>query len=231
MRPILFVALLLAPSIMEAQRRHCEAARTPDPPPMAMQLVDSAALAAALPKQPVPPTTFSIWYDSTGRLTHALALSDSLVVRREASPDGGTVARAELATLIAGASFPQDSAEMHVRLTIARDSGGGVSLTVARSTVCTATGHPAFRAPNERMQVTREEIDDLQHAVPAVVSFVVDTTGHPLELLVTRSSGSRIIDDRVVNGIMSTPLDPATVDGFPKRVTMTLQILPPTLRP
>jgi TonB family protein len=198
---------------------------------MAMQLVDSTALAAALPHRVLPPTTFSIWYDSTGRLTHALALSDSLVARGGTRPDSGALARAEMATLIADAAFPQDSAEMHVRLTIARDSAGGMSLAVARSMVCPVRGHPAFHPPNERFSATRDDIEDLRRAVPAAVSFVVDSTGHPLELLVTQSSGSRIIDDQVVNSINSTRFDPATIDGFPKKVTITLHILPPIPRP
>lgn len=231
MRRILTLALLLAPGTMEAQRQRCGPGPKPDPLPIAMQLVDSTALAAALPNRPVQPTTFSMWYDSTGRLTHALALSDSLLVRQEATPDSAAVARAVLATLIAGASFPQDSTPMYVRLTIARDTAGALSLAIARSTVCGARGHPAFRAPNDRIQATRDEIDELRTAVPAVVTFVVDSTGHPLELLVTKSSGSRIMDDQVVNAISSTRFDPATVDGFAKAVSITLHILPPIPRP
>lgn len=230
MRRILILGLLLAPGRAEAQRQRCAPSPKPDPLPIAMQLVDSTALATALPHRVVPPTTFSMWYDSTGRLTHALALSDSLLVRQKATPDSGALARAVLATLIAGAAFPQDSTPMYLRLTISRDTAGALSLAVAQSTVCAARGHPAFRPPNERFPATRDEIDELRTAVPAVVTFVVDSTGHPLELLVTQSSGSRILDDQVVNAISSSRFDPAMVDGFAKAVSITLHILPPIPR-
>lgn len=53
-----------------------------------------------------------------------------------------------------------------------------------------------------------------------MVSFVIDTTGHPLELLIVQSSGSRLIDTNILESIESTRYEPSTVDGFPKKVTI-----------
>lgn len=198
---------------------------------MAMELVDSTALAAALPNAVLAPTTFSLWYDRLGRLTHVLALTDSAVVRKEAQPDSGALARARLGTVIAEAAFPQESGEMAVRLTIGRNGAGAMSLAVERSIRCSPVGEPRFHAPNERIRVTRDEIDDYQHARTALVTFVVDTTGHALQVLLTESSGSRIIDDRLVDAITSARYRPGTIDGFPKEVSMKIHMLPPIPHP
>lgn len=195
---------------------------------MAMQLIDSMALAASLPARSFPPTTFSLWFAATGQLTHVLALADTLVARGEAPADSAAQMRAELGTLIAGAAFPQDPAsEMSVRLSVARDSAGAVALVVSASVRCGPVAQPRFHPPNERMTATREEIDEFQHATPAVIAFVVDTAGHPLEVLVERSSGSRLIDSRAVESITGSRFRPATVDGFAKLTAMRLNIMPP----
>ena len=226
------VALVLAPAAARGQQRHCTAARLPDPLPMAMQLVDSVALAASLPPRSFAPTTFSLWYSATGQLTHVLALADTLVARGEATADSTARMRAELGTLIASAAFPQDAASaMSVRLSVARDSAGAVALTVSPSVFCSPVAQPHFHPPNERISVTREEIDEFQHATPALVTFVVDTTGHPLEVLIERSSGSRLIDSRVIESITESRFRPATVDGFTKLVPMRVNIMPPIPRP
>ena len=110
----------LAPTVVLAQRQQCTVSPVPDPLPIAMQLVDSVALAAALSKGVVVPTTFSLWYDKSGQLTHVLALVDSLVVSRRESPNVASLARAALGRVIADAAFQQDSGRaMSVRLTIA----------------------------------------------------------------------------------------------------------------
>jgi TonB family protein len=198
---------------------------------MAMQLVDSSALAASLPDDMLSPTTFTLWYDSTGQLTHAMALNDSLVVRGAAPPDAGVVARAVVGTRIAAAAFPQDSGKaMTVRLIIARDLEGVLSLGVARSVVCTARAIRAPRPPNQRTTATRDDIDELRRASMATISFVVDTTGHPIELLVVQSSGSRLIDNSVTESIESSRYEPATVDGFAKRVLIEVRVNPALTR-
>ncbi len=220
-------AAVFVPAVLGAQRPQCVAAPLPDPLPIAMQLVDSMTLSASLAKSVVVPTTFSLWYDKAGQLTHVLALTDSLVVRG-VQPDEGSLARAALGRVVADAAFPQDSGRAtSVRLTIARDSVGAMSLEVARSVNCSTVALPHFRPPNERYTVTAEEIDDYQHATPASVTFVIDRDGHPLEVLISRSSGSRLIDSRVVEVITSTRYLPATVDGFTKQMTMHLNSLPP----
>ena len=197
-----------------------------------MQLVDSVALAAALPPERMPPTTFSLWYDSSGTLTHALALSDSLVARKLVPPDSESLARAVLGTVIAGAAFPQDSGTgMVVRLTVARDSAGAVSLAVGRSVWCSPVAKRAARPPNERRSVTRDDVTELGRATTAEVSFVVDTTGHPIEIIVVQGSGSRLIDSNVVESIESATYEPGMMDGFPKRVTIRISALPPFHRP
>jgi TonB family protein len=75
--------------------------------------------------------------------------------------------------------------------------------------------------------VTSDEIDEYQHATPATISFVVDTTGRALEVLVDRSSGSRLIDDRTVQWITTSRYRPATVDGFPKKMSVRLSVMAP----
>jgi len=225
-------AAAFVPAVLGAQRPQCVAAPLPDPLPIPMQLVDSMALSASLGKSIVVPTTFSLWYDRTGQLTHVLALTDSLVVRGAQKPDVAALARAALGRVIADAAFPQDSGrETSMRLTISRDSLGAMSLVVARSVDCAWLALPHFRPPNERYTVTAEEIDEYQHATPASVTFVIDRDGHPLEVLITRSSGSRLIDSRVVERITSTRYLPATVDGFVKQTTIHLNVLPPIPAP
>jgi TonB family protein len=197
-----------------------------------MQLVDSTALADALGKAEFSPTTFSLWFDERGQLTHSLSLTDSLVARGEAKPDSGTAARALMSTLIAGAAFPQDSGKpMTVRLAISRGNAGSISLSVAPSVVCSALAKYRTQSATQRITATRDDIDELHNASMVMVSFVVDTTGHPLELLIMQGSGSRLVDTRVIESIASTIYQPATVDGFPKRVTIQLRVNPPLLRP
>jgi len=219
---------ILLPTASPGQQRHCQSLRVPDPLPMAMQLIDSVALATSLPPRSVPSTTFSLWYAASGRLTHVLALADSLVASGEVPADSEARMRAQLGTLIAGAAFPQDPAqEMVLRLTLARDSVGAVALSVSPSVQCAPVARPRFHPPNERISATAEEIDEFQHASPALVTFVVDTTGHPLEVLVERSSGSRLIDSRVVETITGSQYRPGTVDGFAKATSVRLNVAPP----
>jgi TonB family protein len=231
MRALIVAAAVLFPGALYSQR-HCEPARTPDPLPMAMQLVDSSALAASIPDRVLPPTTFTLWYDSTGQLTNAMALSDSLVARGASPPDTGALARAALGVRIADAAFPQDSGKtMTVRLTLARSSAGGVSLSVARSVVCSARARLAPRVPNQRTSATRDDIDELRRASTSTVSFVVDTTGHPIELQLLQSSGSRLMDSHLIESIQSNTYEPAAIDGFAKRVTIVLRVSPPRIGP
>ena len=194
---------------------------------MAMQLVDSVALAAALPPERMPPTTFSLWYDSSGTLTHALALSDSLVARKLAPPDSASLARAVLGTVIAGAAFPQDSgSETVVRLTISRDSAAGISLAVGRSEWCSPVAKRAPRPPNDRRHMTWDDVTELGRATTGMISFVIDTTGHPIEIIFVQSSGSRVMDANLVDAIESATYEPGRMDGFPKRVTVRINALP-----
>lgn len=195
---------------------------------MAMQLVDSVALAASLPARSLPPTTYSLWYAANGRLTHVLALADSLLVSGQSPADSAAIMRAQLGTLIAGAAFPQDpTTETALRLTVARDSAGAMTLNVSPSIRCDPVARPHFHPPNDRRWATAEEVDDFQHASPALVAFVVDTAGHPLEILIERSSGSRLIDSWVVESISGSQYRPGTVDGFRKLASVRLNVLPP----
>jgi hypothetical protein len=238
----LTIVALAAPAALAAQQPQCVVAPSPDPLPIAMQLVDSMALSTSLPKSTIRPTVFSLWYDAGGQLTHVLALTDTLVVRRFQNPDTQSLARAALGRVIADAAFPQDSGrEMSLRLTLARDSGGAMSLAVAKSVNCAPVAEPHSRGPNERRTgtvierisvgdngvVTTSGVEDLRRA-PALVTFVIDTDGHPVGVLVTRSSGSPLIDSQVVDDIASTRYKPATVDGFPKLIMMSLSV-PPTI--
>ena len=228
MRCLLLTHLLLTPVLLGAQqRRHCQPLRSPDPLPMAMQLVDSAALAAALPPERLPPTTFSLWYDSSGTLTHALALPDSLIAQRLAAPDSQSLARAVLGTVIARAAFPQDSgSEMIVRLTMSRDSAGGLVLAVGRSIWCSPVAKQGPRPPNDRRSVSWDDVTEFGRATTATVSFVVDTAGHPLEIIVVQSSGTRLIDANMVESIESATYEPGRMDGFPKKVTLRVTAVP-----
>lgn len=234
---LLVAPLLLLPVALAGQRRTCGSPRQPDPLPMAMELVDSMALATSVADVPLPflpdgPTTFSLWYDAIGRVTHVLALADSLVARGTVRPDSAVLARARLGTLIAGAAFPQDSVrEMAVRLTVARDRSGAIALSVGRSVFCGPQRHPSFHPPNERIRGTIDDVDEYVHANPAEITFVVDTTGHALMVLVTRSSGSSLIDSRAVESIMSARYDPGTVDGYAKKVSIRLNVLAPIPAP
>jgi len=222
------VAIVLLPSASRGQPRRCEAVRVGEPLPLAMQLVDSMALAAALPARSFPPTTFSLWYGITGQLTHVMALADTVVVSGAARADSAARMRAELGTLIAGAAFPQEAAvDMALRLTVARDSAGALLLSVAPSIRCSPQARSQFHPPNERITATREEIDEYQHATPALVTFVVDTAGHPLQVLLERSSGSRLIDAHVIESITGSRYQPGTVDGFPKVTSARVTVLPP----
>ena len=115
-----------------------------------------------------------------------------------------------------------------------------MSLAIAKSVNCAPVAEPHSRGPNERRTgtvierigvgangVTTNGVEDLRRT-PALVTFVIDTDGHPVGVLVTRSSGSPLIDSQVVDDIASTRYKPATVDGFPKQIMMSLSV-PPTI--
>jgi hypothetical protein len=157
-----------------------------------------------------------------------MALADTGVVSGAVHADSAARMRAELGTLIAGAAFPQEAAfDVALRLTVARDTAGTLLLSVAPSIRCSPLARQQFHPPNGRITVTREEIDEYQHATPALVTFVVDTAGHPLQVVLERSSGSRLIDAHVIESITGSRYQPGTLDGFPKDASVKLTILPP----
>lgn len=233
--PTLALVLLTVPVLASGQRR-CRESSTPEPLPMAMQLVDSTALAAAIGTLTVPPTTYSLWYADGGQLTHVLALADSLVVRHQASADSGSMARAQLATVISGAAFPLDSGRSAtLRLTVARESGGALTLSVARSVGCApellsqgdhlgqattttrVVGVPANGAAPHGGVV----IDDVPQGGSAVVT--IDAAGRTRDVRITTSAGNGASDTAFRQWLESRLYAPALVDGFPRATEIQIQ--------
>lgn len=215
------------PAIMSAQRR-CETARFPVLP-AALELLDSAMLSARLPAGPLPSTTFSMWFDSTGHVTHVLALDDSGLARTQAIADSAATRRSRMAADIAVATSPLDSArELTLRLTVRRDSGSGISLAVSHSHVC----YPDLVSTTSAVPglMSRQQMNEWRRAGSPEVWLTIGTDGRPRDVTLRRSSGSQMVDDWFLQDMRSRIYTPYMVDGFAKAGLMRIVQEPPRPR-
>lgn len=71
----------------------------------------------------------------------------------------------------------------------------------------------------------------MQRVGMSAASVVIDANGHPLDVQITRSSGSSAFDDMMRHAIESQEYLPQMMDGFPKAIVLHIRSGPPTMRP
>lgn len=208
----LLLAAAPAATPAAAQRLNCRAAKLPARLPIALELVDSMGLSAALRGAPAGAHTLSLRYAAEGMLTHALPLADSA--------DAADSLAHAVSAAVARNAYPQDSAAAawSLRLTVVTPGAGdsaGVRLAVERSVHCPArpAGPPVPRYGGLEV-VSAQDAREIFRPNRVLVKVRVDHRGQNLGAELAERSGSRAFDEMVLRDAARLVFEPARWDGF-----------------